>query len=85
MLSGLEFEAAGGSAVRYCLSNSLRVSSRCKQDMGALSWLNADTFERAPTPLFDGLGRCSTHGRSFARLRYKFSFTYEYMILHDWL
>ena len=47
-----------------------RVSSHCKHDMGTLLWLNAGTLERAPTLLFDGLVRCSAHGRSFARLRY---------------
>ena len=35
---------------------ALRASSRCKHDMDALSWLNAATLERAPTPLFDGQG-----------------------------
>ena len=38
--------------------------------MGTLSWLNVETFERVPTPLSDGLVRCSANGRSFARLRY---------------
>ena len=50
--SGLDFEAAGGSIVRYCLSNSFasRASTRCKHGMGALSWLNAVTLKRAPNP-----------------------------------
>ena len=43
--------------------------SRCKHDVGALSWLNAETVERAPTPLFGRLVRCSAHGPFFARLR----------------
>ena len=47
-----------------------RASSRCKQDMGALSWFNAETPERAPIPLFGRLVRCSAHGPFFARLRY---------------
>ena len=44
-----------------------RALSCCKHNMGALSWLNAETLERAPTPLFD---RCCAHGHSFLRLRY---------------
>ena len=38
VLSGLDFEAAGGSVVRYCLSDNLlrEPLSRCKHDMGAL-------------------------------------------------
>ena len=58
MLSGLEFEATGGSVVYTLLFVQLfssRTLSRCKHDMGALSWLNAATLERAPTPFFDGL------------------------------
>ena len=39
----------------------LRASSRCKHDMGAHSYLNAETFERASTPLFGRLVRCSAH------------------------
>ena len=67
--SGLDFEAAGGSVVcYYCFV--LRASSHCKHDMGALSWLNAEAFERAPIPLFGRLVRCSTHGLSFTRLWY---------------
>ena len=46
--SGLDFEAAGGSVVRVQLFAS-RASSCCKQDMGALSWLNVETPERAPS------------------------------------
>ena len=38
--------------------------------MGALSWLNAETVERASTLLFARLVRCSAHGPFFARLRY---------------
>ena len=45
-------------------------SSRCKHDLSALSWLNAEPSERAPTPLFGRLVRCSAHERSFARLWY---------------
>ena len=43
-------------------------SSLCKHDVGALSWLNAETVERVPTPLFGRLVRCSAHGPFFARL-----------------
>ena len=39
--------------------------------MGALSRLNAETLERAPTPLFGEKVRCSAHGRTFARVRYQ--------------
>ena len=39
-----------------------RASSHYKNDMGSLSWLNAETFKKAPTPLFDGLVRCSAIG-----------------------
>ena len=47
--------------------------SWCKHTyMGALSWLNAETLERAPTPVFGRLVRCSTHGRSIMRLQYLF-------------
>ena len=49
---------------------ALRVSSHCKHDMGAVSWLNAETVEKAPTPLFGRLVRCPTHGPFFRRLRY---------------
>ena len=49
---------------------ALGASSHCKRDMGALSWLNAKTFERVPTPFFGRLVRCSAHGHSFVRLRY---------------
>ena len=38
--------------------------------VGALSRLNAETLERAPTPLFGEKVRCSTHGRTFARVQY---------------
>ena len=39
-----------------------------KYDMDTLSWLNSDTLERAPTPLFSGLVRCSAYECSFTRL-----------------
>ena len=45
-------------------------SSCCKHDVGALSWLNAETVERAPTPHFGRLVKCSTHGPFFTRLWY---------------
>ena len=47
-----------------------RASSRCKHDMGALSWLNVETVERTPTPLFGRLVRYSAHGPLFERLLY---------------
>ena len=72
MLLGFDFEAA---AVFRCMLLFVqlfasRALSRCKHDMGTLSWLNAEPLERAPTPLFDRLVRCSAHGLSFVRLRY---------------
>ena len=73
VLSGLDFEAASDSVVRYFVSNfASRASSRCKHDVGTLSWLNAETVKRAPTPLFGRLVRCSTHGPFFARLWYMY-------------
>ena len=47
-----------------------RVSGRCKRDVGALSWLNAETVKRAPTPLFGRLVRCFAHGPFYVRLWY---------------
>ena len=70
--SELDFEATSADSLVVCyrLSNySLRRSSSCcKYDMDALSWLNSDTLERAPTPLFSGLVRCSAYECSFTRL-----------------
>ena len=43
-------------------------------DMGALSLLNGETFERMPTPLFDRLLRCSALGHFFARLWYIYAY-----------
>ena len=70
--SRLDFEAAGDYVVRYFVYNYLLsgASSHCKHDVGALLWLNAEAVERAPTPLFGRLVRCSASGRFFARLRY---------------
>ena len=53
---GLDFKAAGGSIVHYCLS-SYCISSEgigsCKHGLGTLSWLNAakkkKTLKRAST------------------------------------
>ena len=64
-----------GSVVPYCLC--LRALSHCKYDMGTLLWLIVEAFERAPTPLFGGLVRCSAHGHSFARLQYTAIFPAE--------
>ena len=57
MPSGLDFEAAGESVVRlFCVQLFFsRALSHCKHDMGALSWLNAETVERVPTPLLADL------------------------------
>ena len=60
--SGLDFQAAGGSIVRYCLSNYLlrgHPDAVNMHDMGTLSWLNAEPLERVPTPLVGRLLRCS--------------------------
>ena len=51
----------------FVQSFALWASSRCKHDMGTLSWLNAEILERVPTPYFGRLVRCSAHGRSFSR------------------
>ena len=40
-----------------------RASSSCKHDMGALSWLNAETLERVH--FLGRFVRCSAHGHSF--------------------
>ena len=50
-----------------------RVSSHCKHDVGALSRLNVETVERAPTPLIGRLVRCSACGPFFGRLWYKWT------------
>ena len=66
-----DFEVAGRlvCCVRLLIVQlfALRASSYRKHDMGGLSWLNAETFERAPTPLFGRLVKCSAHGCSFTR------------------
>ena len=53
------------SVVRYFVSNyllrGLRPSLRVAVNM-TLSWVNAKTVERVPTPLFGRLVRCSAHG-----------------------
>ena len=38
--------------------------------VGALAGLNAETLERAPTPVFGELVRSTAHGCSFARVQY---------------
>ena len=65
--SGHDFEAAGDSVVRYFVCNYLLRGLRVAVNMtlGALSWLNAETVERAPTPLFGKLVRCSAMGLFF--------------------
>ena len=48
MSSGLDFEAAGDSVVRYFVCNYLLQGLRVTEhDVGTLSWLNAETVERA--------------------------------------
>ena len=49
---------------------ALRASNGCKDDMGTLSWLNAETLKRVITLLFGTLIRCSVHKCSFTRLHY---------------
>ena len=71
MPSGLDFEAAGHSVVRYFESNYLLRGLRVA--VGALSWLNVETVERAPTALFGRLVRCSAHGPFFRRVQYVLS------------
>ena len=52
----LDFKAADGSTVRYCLSDCLLPRHwLAVHDMGTLSWLNVEALERAPTPLFGEL------------------------------
>ena len=71
----------------YVILFASRALSSCKHDVGTLSWLNAETVERAPTPLFGRLVRCSAHGPFFGRLRYiptfcpLIAFTREYWYL----
>ena len=68
VLSGLDFKAAGGCFVCYCLSNYLLWRHRVTVN---ITWIiYVETLERAPTPFFDGLVRCSAHGCSFVRLWY---------------
>ena len=66
VLSRLDFEVSGGSMYLF----ASRASNHWKHDMGALSWLNAETHKRVPTPLFGRLVRCSAHGHSFVTLWY---------------
>ena len=54
--------------VIVCQIIASKVLSCHQHDIGTLSWISA--LERAPTPLFGRLVRCSTHGCSFVRLRY---------------
>ena len=52
----LDFKAADGSTVRYCLSDCLLPRHQLAvHNMGTLSWLNVEALERAPTPLFGEL------------------------------
>ena len=59
-----------GLTLKLLVASLYVIVCLCKHDMDALSWLDAETLKRAPTPLFDGLERCSAHGHSFARLWY---------------
>ena len=45
-----------------------RAYTRCKLDTGALSLLNAEALERAPTPLFGWPVRHLTHGVFFHKI-----------------
>ena len=56
--------------VQLFASRASRASSRCKHDVGALSWLCGNSRKSAHPPLFGRLVRCSAHGPFFARLRY---------------
>ena len=53
----IDLKAAGGSIVHYYLFIYLLggQSSRCKHDIGTLSWLNAEALEAAAAPLFGRL------------------------------
>ena len=48
MQAGLDFKAAD-CVLLFVQFFASRAWSRCKHDMGALLWLNAETFERAAT------------------------------------
>ena len=65
--SGLDFEAIGDYVVHYFVFNYLLRGLQVAVNM---TWaLFAETVERAPTPLFGRLVRCSTHEPFFARLQ----------------
>ena len=53
VLSGLDFEVSGGSMYLF----ASRALIHGKHDVGALSWLNAETLKRVPTSLFGRLVR----------------------------
>ena len=46
----------------YVIIYAIMASSHWKHDIGALSWLNVETFERVLTPLLGRLVRCSALG-----------------------
>ena len=67
--SGLNFEAAGGSVVRY----SSKASNHCVHDMGSLSWLNAETLKRAPTVFHPWTLICKTTVMLFLKALFEYS------------
>ena len=50
-------------------------------EIGALLWLNVETFKIVPTPLFDRRLRCSTHRRSLVTLWYLYCILMYFFIL----
>ena len=52
----------------YVIICPITCSSRCIHDMGTLSWLNAETLKRVPTPLVGRLVRCSAYGRDYSKI-----------------
>ena len=68
VLSGLDFEGADSSIVRYCLSNYFFRGHRVTVNMtcnGSSFAVKSRTLKRMPIPLFGRLVRCSAHGHSF--------------------
>ena len=52
------------NAMQFLHNHQLATSLSPRSQLLGLSWLNEETFERVPTPLIDGLVKCSTHGCS---------------------
>ena len=71
--SGLDFEAAGDSAVRYFVSNYLLRGLRVAVlNMTWALFRGCGNSRKSAHPHFGRLVRCSAHGRSFGRLRYTY-------------